>query len=98
MPTATLRSAAITGAFAAIAGLLLGPLVDAPGPSGTFWLIATVLIVGVPGYFFVFGLTREQMVGSWLLEPALLKRLAAFFLGAISVATLSWPIVALLAH
>jgi hypothetical protein len=97
-PTATVRTAALTGAFAALVGLLLAPLVDGLSPGRTFWLIVGILIVGVPAYFFVFGVSRERMVGLWALHPALLKRIAACLVGAISAATLSWPIVTLLAH
>jgi hypothetical protein len=38
-PTATVRTAALTRAFAALVGLLLAPLADGPGPGPTFWLI-----------------------------------------------------------
>jgi len=43
----------------------------------------------------VFGITRDDMVGLWALQPALLKRIAACMIGAIFAATLAWPIVAL---
>ena len=96
MPTATVRTAALTGAFAGLVGLLLGRFVDVPGSGGTLWLLLAVVVVGLPGYYFVFGITKAEMVGPWALQPALLKRVAACIIGAVAVATLAWPLFSLL--
>jgi hypothetical protein len=83
---ATPTTAAITGAYCSLVGLILGPLADAPGLRGNIWLLITVAAVALPAYFFVFGITRAQMVGPWLVQPPLLKRIAAWIISAASVA------------
>jgi hypothetical protein len=70
--TATPTTAAIAGAYCSIVELLLGPLIDKQTPSSSVWLIVGALAVAIPAYFFVFGVAREEMVGLWVLRPALL--------------------------
>ena len=88
-PVATPQSAAMTGALTALGGLLLGPIADGKGPFSTVALMLGVLWVGVPAYFFVLGLRKDQLVGAWMFQPALLKRIAAWSLGVISVGTVA---------
>lgn len=45
-------------------------------------------MVGVPAYFFVFGVKKEDMVGSWMVEPRMLRRIALCLAGAIAMAFL----------
>ena len=90
---ATTGTALATGVYCSVVLFVLGPLIDAKGPSSSAWLLVGALAVGIPAYFCVFGVTREEMVGLWVLQPALLKRVAACFLGAISTATLAWLLV-----
>ena len=83
---ATPITAAVTGAYCAAVGLVLGPWVDGPGSHSTFWLVVTAALVAIPSYFFVFGRTRKQKVGLWVLQPELLKRIGAWLIGCIYVA------------
>jgi hypothetical protein len=50
------------------------------------WLLILLLVVGLPAYFFVFGVKKEDMVGNWMLEPSLLRRTALFLAGASATA------------
>jgi hypothetical protein len=92
--TATPTTAAVTGGYCSIVGFVLGPLIDKPTSSSSVWLIVGTLAVGLPAYFFVFGVTREEMVSLWVLQPALLKRIAACFVGAVAVASVASVVVA----
>jgi hypothetical protein len=83
---ATNMTAAVTGLYSGLLGLVLGPRVDAGGP---WWLLIATAAFGGPAYFFVFGVRREEMVGLWVLKPALLKRMALCFAGIICVATIA---------
>lgn len=93
---ATPTTAAVTGAYCAGVGLVLGPFVDTPGPHSTLWLVLAVALVATPSYFFVLGIPRAQMVGPWLVQSPLLKRIAAWLVGAVSVATVASLALALL--
>jgi len=85
--TASNNTAAVTGIGASAVGYLLGPLADRHDTSGSVWLFILVLMVGLPAYFFVFGVKKEDMVGSWMLEPSLLRRIALFLVGAAAMAS-----------
>lgn len=78
-------TAAITGAYCALVLLMLGPMLDRPGDHGALWLLLGAALVGVPAYFFVLGVAREQMVGFWVLQPPLLRRVAVCFLACALV-------------
>ena len=77
-PTASNNTAAVTGIGASAVGYLLGPLADLHDTSGSVWLFVLVLMIGLPAYFFVFGVKKEDMVGNWMLEPSLIRRIALF--------------------
>lgn len=62
------------------------PFADRHDTSGSVWLVVLVLMVGLPAYFFVFGVRKEDMVGNWMLEPSLIRRIALFLAGAIATA------------
>jgi hypothetical protein len=79
---ATPTTAAVTGLYCGLLAWVLQPLVDGQGTYASMWLLLGAGAIGVPAYYFVFGLGRAQMVGAWLVEPSLLKRIAACFLGA----------------
>jgi len=85
-PTASNISAALTGIGASVVGSLLEPLADRHDTSGSIWLFILVLMIGLPGYFFVFGVKKDDMVAGWMLEPPLLRRIAMFLAGAIATA------------
>jgi hypothetical protein len=85
-PTASNNTAAVTGIGASAVGYLLGPFADRHDTSGSVWLVVLVLMVGLPAYFFVFGVKKEDMVGNWMLEPSLIRRIALFLAGAIATA------------
>ncbi len=95
-PTASNNTAAITGICASAAGFLLGPFADRHGTTGSVCLVILVLMVGLPAYFFVFGVRKEDMVGNWMLEPSLIRRIALFLAGAIATAFLLSLVQALL--
>jgi hypothetical protein len=93
---ATSRTAAVTGAYCAVVLQLLAPMIDRPGANSALWLILGVALVGIPAYFFVLGVTREQMVGLWVLQPPLLQRVAVWFIACGSVAGLAPLVLAML--
>jgi hypothetical protein len=86
MARATTTTAAVTGAYCGVVLVVTAPLVDRPGPYGTVWLLLATALVTLPTYLFVFGLSRKQLVGVWVLHPPLLKRMGAWFLCCGSVA------------
>ena len=90
---ATTSTAMATGVYCSVVLFVLGPLIDGKGPDSSAWLLVGALALGVPAYFYVFGVTKEEMVGLWVLQPALLKRVAACFLGAIATASVAWLLV-----
>jgi hypothetical protein len=87
---ATNKSAAITGIYAGLIGLLLGPQVDS---GSTAWLFVATAAFAGPAYFFVFGIRREDMVGLWVFDPPLLKRIGLCLAGAICVGTIAQFII-----
>lgn len=84
--SATNTSAAITGLYTGVLALAVGPRVDA---GGSLWLLIATAAFAGPAYFFVFGVSRADMVGPWLLKPALLKRIALCLAGIICVGTIA---------
>jgi hypothetical protein len=80
---ATNTTAAITGLYAGVLALVLGPRVDA---GGALWLLIATAAFAGPVYFFVFGVRRAEMVGAWAVQPALLKRMGLCVAGIICVA------------
>ncbi len=78
---ATPLTATITGVYCAIVLLLLAPQIDSPS-SSSLWLVLGALAVGIPAFFFVLGVKREEMVGLWLMQRSLLDRIASFLLAA----------------
>jgi len=91
--SATNKSAAITGIYAGLLGLLLGPQVDS---GSTAWLFVATAAFAGPAYFFVFGLRREDMVGLWVFQPSLLKRVGLCLAGVMCVGTIAQFIIILL--
>lgn len=83
---ATNKSAAITGIYAGVLALMLGPRIDNGGPA---WLLFSIFAFAGPAYFLVFGVSRADMVGLWMFRTSLLKRIALFFAGIICVAFLA---------
>lgn len=85
---ATPKTALLTGMVAAFIMYFLGPYVDhAQGLAGDILLLATALLVGLPACFLVFGLTKDQLVGLWIFDRELLKRMGAWVIGVFSTAT-----------
>jgi len=84
--TASNNAAALTGVGASVLGYLFGPLADRRDAVGSVCLFLLVAAIGIPAYFFVFGVKRDGTVAGWLFEPALLKRVALCLAGAISTA------------
>lgn len=95
-PHATPTTAALTGAYSALVGLALGPLVDSPGSHSGFWLLLAVALVAIPSHFFVFGIPGSQVIGLWRLHPDLLKRIGAWLAGGISAASVAAVVQAVL--
>ena len=93
--TATNKSAAITGIYAGLLGLLLGPQVDNGSPA---WLLVATAALAGPAYFFVFGLRRDDMVGMWIFDPPLLKRIGLCVAGAMCVGTIAQFVILLFAN
>jgi len=86
---ATPRTALITGIATAVVMYFFGPYVDrSEGALGTVLLLVAVAVVAVPAYFLVFGVGKEQLVGFWFANPALLRRMGAWLLGAASTAAI----------
>lgn len=83
---ATNNSAALTGLAAGVFGVLFGARVDSGEP---LWILLATAAVAAPPYFFVFGLRRCDMVGLWMFQPALLKRILLWFAGAMCVGTVA---------
>lgn len=71
------KSAFVTGICSGAIMTVLGPFIDG---GGAVLLILAVLAVAGPAYFFVFGVSREEMVGFWAFRPDLLKRIALWLL------------------
>ena len=84
--TASNNAAAVTGVGASAVGYFLGPLADRHDVAGSVWLLILVLLAGLPAYFFVFGVRKEHMVGNWMFEPSLVRRIALFSAGATAMA------------
>ena len=81
--TATPITALLAGFEAAAILYFLGPRIDQPNnPSSSYLLVLGALLVGVPAYFYVLGLKRSDLVGMWVLNPALLKRVGLWLLAA----------------
>ena len=90
---ATQKTAALTGVWSGVVAVFLGPLVDNTGPLSSLWLLVSVMLVSVPAFFFVFGVYRKNMVGLWMFDPALLKRVFVCLGGVVAVgllAQLAW--------
>jgi hypothetical protein len=83
---ATNKSASVTGLYGGLLDVVLGPRVDA---GGGFWLVIIAIAFAAPAYFFVFGIRREDMVGLWIVNPALLKRLALCCAGVVCICILA---------
>jgi len=81
---ATNNSALLTGLYAGLLGLVVGPSVDT---GSSLWLVVAAIAFATPAYFFVFGVRRADMVGLWILKPELLKRLALCCVGVVGVCT-----------
>ena len=88
---ATPKTALLTGMATAVVGYFFGPYIDrSHGFLGAVLLLGAVAVVGLPFYYLVYGLTRDQLVGFWLANPPLLRRIAAWILGAaVTAAVLS---------
>lgn len=84
--TASNNAAAVTGICASAVCYFLGPLADRHDAFGSVWLLILVLLVGLPAYFFVFGVKKADMVGNWMFEPSLVRRIALFLAGAVAMA------------
>lgn len=92
---ATSVTAAVTGAYCAVVLLVLEPVVDGLGTHSTLWLLLGAALVGIPSYFFVLGVPRKKVVGVWVLQPPLLRRLAAFLLACVAVASVVTFVIAM---
>lgn len=85
--TPTLFSAALAGAFSALAWPVLWPLVSDPRPSSSAWLVAgTLLFIALPAHAFVVGIGHSQAQAGHAIDIALLKRTAAWLAAASVVA------------
>lgn len=85
-PAASNSTATLTGSAASVAGCLLGPLADRRDVLGDVCLILLVAGVVLPAWFFVFGVRKDDRVEGWMLEPALVGRIAMFIAGAAATA------------
>lgn len=85
-PAASNNTAAMTGVGASTIGYLLGPLADRHDTSGSIFLLVLVVLIGLPAYFFVFGVKKEDMVSGWMPEPSLVRRIVLFLAGAAATA------------
>jgi hypothetical protein len=83
---ATNKTALLTGLYGGVLGMVVGPNVDT---GSSVWLVVAAIAFTTPAYFFVFNVRRADMVGLWILEPALLKRLALCCSGAVFICTLA---------
>jgi hypothetical protein len=83
---ATNKTALLTGLYGGLLGMVVGPNVDT---GSSVWLVVAAIAFATPAYFFVFDVRRADMVGLWILKPALLKRLALCCSGAVFVCTLA---------
>jgi hypothetical protein len=82
---ATSITALLAGVEAAAVLYFLGPRIDQPNnPASGYLLVLGALLVGVPAYFCVLGLKRSDLVGMWVLNPTLLKRVGLWLLAAAS--------------
>ena len=87
---ATAKTAFLTGVISAFVLFLTGPSMEgAKGFLGDLFLVLGALVVGLPAYFFVFGVKRSERVSLWAFKPELLKRIGAWFLGAASIGALA---------
>jgi len=87
---ATPKTAFLTGAISAFVLFIAGPSMEgAKGFLGDLVLVLGALVVGLPAYFFVFGVKRGERVGFWAFKPEVLKRIGAWFLGIASIGALA---------
>ena len=83
---ATNKSASVTGIYAGVLGVVLGPAIDS---GGAVMLFLSTLAFALPAYFLVLGVKREDMNGLWFFRPDILKRTALFIAGIVCVATIT---------
>lgn len=86
---ATNQTAVYVGAAAGFLTCFAAPVIDAPGEAASVWLVLCAAAVGVPAYFFVLGVPKEERQGFWVLDQALLKRSVSFLLAAATAVVLS---------
>ena len=84
--TASNSKAALTGVGASVLGCLLAPVADRRDVVGSICLLLLVAFIALPAYFFVFGIKRQDMVGDWMLETSLVKRIASWLASAAATA------------
>ena len=86
---ATQNTAALAGLWFGVVAVVLGPVVDAPGPWSSFWLLVSGLLIAIPMFFFVVGIRRKDMVGLWMFKPDVLKRQFVCFGAVVAVGLLA---------
>ncbi len=82
-------TAALAGAFSAVAWTYLSPLLTDERPIGMVLLIAgTLLLIAAPAHLFVIGVGGGKSFGERSLEPAFQLRLAAWLAAGIATTLL----------
>lgn len=91
-PTATPLTAALAGAFSAVAWPRLWPLYADPSSSSSVWLVAgTLLLIALPAHAFVVGFERNPTTAASAIDMPLLKRIGAWLLAAVATtAVITW--------
>ena len=85
-PTASNSKAALTGAGASVLVCFLAPLADRRDMVGDLCLLLLMAFIGIPAWFFVFSVKRQDMVDGWMFETTLVKRIASWLAAAIATA------------
>ena len=85
--TPTYLTAALAGAFSALAWPWLWPYLNDPAPSATLWLVGgSLAFIGFPAHALVVGMGHSQAPSGKGVDSALLKRIAAWLAAAGSMA------------
>ena len=88
--SATPFTAALAGAFSAVAWTFLSPLLTDPRPAATAWLMAGVLaLFAVPLHLFVVGIGHGRSFGQRASEPGFRRRLLCWLVAAVAVTVLA---------
>ena len=85
----SILTAALAGAFSALAWPWLWPYFNDPAPSATVWLVGgSLAFIALPAHALVVGMGRSPVPGGNGVDSALLKRIAAWLAAAGATAVL----------